>query len=182
MPLVAASLVDCYERLLAEAPRSRSEPSLYLSMSLDKWVQVYKEDPVAAVLELLNFFIHASGLPGSRLDLANAEAARAVPCPKSSRALHRSPHHVPHRPRDCPACRTGRTRSRSSSRKRSTESWSMSRRSEVSLPRCERWWPLQVSVVDHWHGRHLSGALPFHRQEDWEEVSAGRLLAVAHAA
>ena len=94
MPLVAQSLVDCYERLLAEGPRSKSEPSLLLSMSLDKWVQAYNEEPVSAILELLNFFIHASGLPDSCLDLANAEAARAAPCADCSRARSAAAHNA----------------------------------------------------------------------------------------
>ena len=43
--LAATSLIDCYERLVSEAPRAKSAPSMLLSMSLDKWAQLYTADP-----------------------------------------------------------------------------------------------------------------------------------------
>ena len=75
--LVALSLVDCYDHQLQEAPPrpgAKEGPSMQLSISLDKWTQAYGEDPTSAVLELLNLFLHVSGLPGSRLDLTEVES------------------------------------------------------------------------------------------------------------
>ena len=75
--LVALSLVNCYERQLAEAPPragTKEGPSMQLAISLDKWTHSYGEDPTSAVLELLNFFLHVSGLRGSRLDLTEVES------------------------------------------------------------------------------------------------------------
>ena len=43
--LAATSLIDCYERLVSEAARAKSAPSMLLSMSLDKWAQLYTADP-----------------------------------------------------------------------------------------------------------------------------------------
>ena len=43
--LAATSLIDCYERLVTEAARAKSAPSMLLSMSLDKWAQLHTADP-----------------------------------------------------------------------------------------------------------------------------------------
>ena len=84
--LVATSLVDCYHRLVAEAPRAKAGPSLLLSMSLDKWSQAYTEEPNSAVVEVLNLFLVVAGLPNSRLDLSSVDAARRPPPARCHRA------------------------------------------------------------------------------------------------
>lgn len=77
--LAATSLIDCYERLVSEAPRAKSAPSMLLSMSLDKWSQLYTADPARAIVDVLNLFLRVCGLPESRLDLSDVDAARAPP-------------------------------------------------------------------------------------------------------
>ena len=71
--LAATSLIDCYERLVSEAPRAKSAPSMLLSMSLDKWSQLYTADPARAIVDVLNLFLRVCGLPESRLDLSDVD-------------------------------------------------------------------------------------------------------------
>ena len=78
--LAATSLVDCYEQLVS-APVRVGQPSMLLSMSLDKWSQLYTADAARAIVDVLNLFLRVCGLPESRLDLADVDAVRAPPCP-----------------------------------------------------------------------------------------------------
>ena len=76
--LAATSLVDCYEQLVS-APVRVGQPSMLLSMSLDKWSQLYTADAARAIVDVLNLFLRVCGLPESRLDLADVDAVRAGP-------------------------------------------------------------------------------------------------------
>ena len=94
--LAATSLVDCYEQLVS-APVRVGQPSMLLSMSLDKWSQLYTADAARAIVDVLNLFLRVCGLPESRLDLADVDAVRDPPAPLPPHLYPRSrpPHSRP---------------------------------------------------------------------------------------